>query len=171
MNVEQAKMFLEFFVPGLENEIATTKKVIKNVPNDRMTYRPDPKSMSAHELAWHIASTEVWFLDAIIKGKFDMSSEQAAPAPSTVEGILNYYDTNIAALLPKLKAMNGEDLAKVVSVFGMQFPNVIYVNLLINHSIHHRGQLSAYLRPMGAKVPSIYGGSADEPFQMEAAGA
>jgi uncharacterized damage-inducible protein DinB len=164
MNAENAKTLLNFFVPGLESEIATTKKVIRNVPDAKMTYRPDPKAKSAHELAWHIASVDVWFLEGIIQGKFDMPGEEQKP-PATIEEILNFYETNMSALLPKLKAMKTEDLAKAVPFFGMEFPNVSYLNVLINHSVHHRGQLSTYLRPMGSTVPSIYGGSADEPFQ------
>ncbi len=60
-------------------------------------------------------------------------------------------------------------LAAKIPFFGvMNEPLVAYLNMMIVHSVHHRGQLSAYLRPMGAKVPDIYGGSADEPFQMPA---
>jgi uncharacterized damage-inducible protein DinB len=171
MNPEQAKMFLNFFVSGLESEIATTRKVIQNVPEGKKSYKPDAKSMSANDLAWHIASTEVWFLGGILKGKFEMDPTQENPSPATIKEILDYYEKNMGPLLTQVKSMSGEDLAKVVPFFGMQMPNVSFLNILINHSIHHRGQLSAYLRPMGAKVPSIYGGSADEPFQMESAGA
>ena len=171
MSPEQAKMFMSFFISGFENEIAITKKVIRNVPDNNMVYKPDPKSMSAQELAWHIPSTEVWFLESMLKGKFEFDPSQEVKAPATIKEILDFYDKNTSALLPKVKALSGEDLAKVVSFFGMEFPNVVCLNLLMNHSIHHRGQLAAYLRPMGAKVPSIYGGSADEPFQMENPGA
>ncbi|MBM3756134.1 MAG: hypothetical protein FJW38_19370 [Acidobacteria bacterium] len=63
--------------------------------------------------------------------------------------------------------MSGEALASERNFFGaFNFPAVVYLNWANIHSIHHRGQLSAYLRSMGGKVPSIYGGSADEPFQM-----
>jgi uncharacterized damage-inducible protein DinB len=71
--------------------------------------------------------------------------------------------------MARAKAVSPADAAKIVDFFGMQFPNVVYLNFMLKHSIHHRGQLSTYLRPMGAKVPSIYGGSADEPFEMAAA--
>jgi uncharacterized damage-inducible protein DinB len=63
--------------------------------------------------------------------------------------------------------MSPETAAQVTDFYGvMQMPAIKYMNFLIKHSVHHRGQLSAYLRPMGGKVPSIYGGSADEPMQM-----
>ena len=67
--------------------------------------------------------------------------------------------------MAKLKAMSGEQLAKSMPFFGiMNYPAVVYLQFLNNHMIHHRGQLSTYLRAMNAHVPSIYGGSADEPF-------
>jgi uncharacterized damage-inducible protein DinB len=171
MNAEEAKMFLNFFITSIEQEMGTTKKVVQRVPDDKKLYKPDPKSMTAHELSWHIVSTEVWILEGILKGKFEMpgggnGGENAAPA--TIAEIVGWYDTAMAATLPKVKAMSGEDLAKIVTFFGLQLPNVAYLSILSNHSIHHRGQLSTYLRPMGSTVPSIYGGSADEPFQMEA---
>ena len=171
MNAEQAKMLLDFLLSGFESEIATTKKVIQNVPEDKKFYKPDPKSMSANELAWHIVSTEVWFLGSMLKGEFTMDPSHDPPAPATIKDILSFYEQNVPILVAKVKVLNGDDLAKVVPFFGMKLPNVAYVSLLTSHSIHHRGQLSAYLRPMGAKVPGIYGGSADEPFQMESAGA
>ena len=167
MNPEQAKMFLNFFITSFEAEVATTKKVLERVPDSQKTYRPDPKSMSAHDLAWHIPATEVWFLDSLLKGKFEMG--QPDPAPATIAEILSWYEKNVAALLPKVKAMPADNLSNVINFFGMQHPAVMYLSFMLLHSIHHRGQLSAYLRPMGAKVPSIYGGSADEPFQAEAA--
>ena len=66
--------------------------------------------------------------------------------------------------LAKVRALSGDHLAKVVTVWGGAYtlPCVTFVNFAIKHSVHHRGQLSAYLRPMGAKVPSIYGPSGDD---------
>ena len=90
------------------------------------------------------------------------------PANASVQDMLAQYD-RIPARIEQLKKLSGDDLAKVVSFFGvMQLPNVMYVSFLSNRSIHHRGQLSTYLRAMNAHVPSIYGGSADEPFEMPA---
>ena len=81
-----------------------------------------------------------------------------------------FYEKSLPAALAKVKALSGEDLAKVISFFNVfNLPNVMYLNFMNSHSIHHRGQLSTYLRAMNAHVPSIYGGSADEPFEMPAA--
>lgn len=74
----------------------------------------------------------------------------------------------MAAAIASLKGLSAEHLAAPVQFFHMTMPAVVYLNFMLLHSAHHRGQLSAYLRPMGAKVPSIYGGSADEPFEAAA---
>ena len=165
MTPEQGKLLAQVFISTIQNETETTKKVIRAVPEDKKSYKPDPKSMTANDLAWHIATSECWFLGGVLAGKFDMSGAQPAP-PSSIRGIVEWYETNHRDLLNKLKDLPAENLVKPVTLFpGMELPVVAYLNMLNLHSSHHRGQLSAYLRPMGAKVPSIYGGSADEPMQ------
>jgi uncharacterized damage-inducible protein DinB len=169
MNPEQAKGLSEFLLAAIEQESATTRKIIAAVPADKADYRPHPTNKSALELAVHIPTSEVWFLNGIAAGKFPM---EEGPSFNTPAEALAWYDREFPAAVAKVRAMSGDQLAAVVDFFGMKFPNVMYLNFCQVHSIHHRGQLSAYLRPMGAKVPSIYGGSADEPFQMtEGAGA
>jgi uncharacterized damage-inducible protein DinB len=77
-------------------------------------------------------------------------------------GIAAWFDETFAANLQKLEGISGEPLAKMVDFRGMfQLPAVGFIQVALNHSIHHRGQLSMYLRPMGAKVPAIYGESYD----------
>src|SRR4030095_7648751 len=112
-------MCLNYFIPSFEGEIGITRKVIQNVPDDKKSYKPDPKSMSAHELAWHVTSTEVWVLDSMEKGKFEMPEEEVA-APATIKEILDFYEKNTSSLLAKVKAMSGDDLSRVVDFFGMQ---------------------------------------------------
>jgi uncharacterized damage-inducible protein DinB len=143
-----------------------TKKVILAVPDDKKAYKPDAKARTAGELAWHIATAEVWFLDGILKGEFGMEGEPAAPA--TVAAVADWYETNMNDRLRQVAELPADKLARVVPFFGMQLPSVAYLSFMTHHTAHHRGQLAAYIRPMGGKVPSIYGGSADEPFQMEA---
>jgi uncharacterized damage-inducible protein DinB len=168
MNPEQSKQFLNVFLSNMESEHQITKKVISAVPQDKCEYKPDPKSMSARELAFHIAGADVFFMDSILNGKFDMSGDQPA-TPPTIADILKWYETNYNDRVTKLKALAADKLAQPVKAFGvMEAPAVMYLNMMLMHMSHHRGQLSVYLRPMGAKVPSIYGGSADEPFQMPA---
>lgn len=70
------------------------------------------------------------------------------------------------AKLERVLAMGGHHLAPMIDFYNMKLPNVQYLVFCAVHGAHHRGQLASYLRPMGGKVPSIYGGSADEPYQM-----
>jgi len=167
MTPEQARFLLETQLPGIEQEWETTKKVLLAIPDKNQDYRPDPKSKTALELAWHIVSTEVWFLDGLIKGEFAMEETARPENTETVAGMIAFYENTVPALVEKLKAVPDGKLAEDVNFFGLlSQPAVTYLMFLIVHSVHHRGQLSAYLRAMGGKVPSIYGGSADEPFEM-----
>jgi len=168
MNGEQAKAMLQFYLGMIDNEFRATRKVIAAVPQDKCDWCPDSKARTARDLAWHITTSEVWFLEGIINGGFGMGDAEPT-APKTIDEILSTYDRTFNESLGKLKLLSGEQLAKQLPFFGMsEMPAVAYLNFLFLHSAHHRGQLSVYLRPMGSKVPSIYGGSADEPFQMAA---
>jgi uncharacterized damage-inducible protein DinB len=106
-------------------------------------------------------------LDAVIHQRFG----ETAPWPEevkTVRDIAEWYGENFARRIPLLEALSGEDLATPVDSIGLRNdPAVACLNIAIRHSVHHRGQLSAYLRPMGAKVPAIYVESADEPFPSD----
>jgi uncharacterized damage-inducible protein DinB len=166
MTPEQAKFTAQFFVQGLENEYGITKRVIAAIPETKKDYRPDPNARTAFELASHLASTEVWFLNAIAKG--DLTPEDDKKFKSVAE-IVAYYDKEFPAALAKIKALPAEKLAQPLAAFGVfNYPTAVYLAFTNNHSIHHRGQLATYLRPMGSKVPNIYGGSFDEPMQMPA---
>jgi uncharacterized damage-inducible protein DinB len=165
MNPEQGKFLCKIFCDTIQGEFETNKKVIRAVPDDKKSYKPDPKSMSAHELAWHIPTSEVFFLDGVLNGKFEMTGEQP-PAPPTIGAILEWYESVHKDRISKLQSLAADKLVQPVDFFGvMELPAVAFLNLMNLHTSHHRGQLSAYLRPMGSRVPSIYGGSADEPFQ------
>jgi uncharacterized damage-inducible protein DinB len=166
MNHEQATFTAHMFADGLEREYATTRKVLAAVPEGNKDYRPDENSRTAFSLASHIASSDVWFLNGILKGEF-------VPEPDktfrSVAEIVAFYEREFPAALAKMKALSPEKLAQSIPFFGMfNLPAAAYLSFLNNHSIHHRGQLCTYLRPMGSKVPNIYGGSFDEPMQMEA---
>lgn len=172
MQPEQATFLRDFFAQGLEEEAKTTRRVLAAVPDANRDYRPDTRSRTGFELAWHIASSDAWFLEGILAGAFQLEGDagtQVPPEIKTVADVVAYYDQNYLAKLPRVRSLGGEALAKVVDFLGMfHSPRAAYLGFLNNHQIHHRGQLCAYLRAMGAKVPNIYGGSADEPMQMEA---
>lgn len=155
---------------GVKRELEITKKVIAAIPDDKADYRPDPNARSARELAFHIANSDVQFLDGIADLKFSMDTPEVKPKTTTE--LASWYDSNFKRAAARVAAMTPEQLLTPVEFFGVfNFPAVLYLTFLNNHSIHHRGALATYLRPMGAHVPSIYGGSYDEPFQAAAAAA
>lgn len=166
MTPEQASAIFQFIYPQIEEEAKTTRRVLAAVPNDKGDYKPHGTCMSAQELAAHIAVVEVMFADGVAAGEFNMS--ESGPQLKTPAEVVVFYDKAVPQMLGKLKNLSSEQLAKPIQFYHMNFPAVVYLNFLIKHSVHHRGQLSAYLRPMNAKVPSIYGGSADEPFEAAA---
>ena len=156
-------------LPQLENEQKTTGKVIAAMPADKGDYTPDPKSMTAWALAKHIASSEIFFLSGIARGEFNQADGAVPDSITTPQQLVGWYNEQFAQAMAKIRTLSGDQLCKIVDFHGIfQLPAVAYAGFNTSHTIHHRGQLSAYLRPMGGKVPSIYGGSADEPFQMPA---
>jgi uncharacterized damage-inducible protein DinB len=161
LNPDEAKFITGLTVADYEREVPITKAVIAAIPAGKELYSPDTKSMPALKLAWHIASSEAAMLEAAINGSYKPSSGMP-DSIRTAADVLAWYDATLPAIVERVKAAPGESLAKIVSFFGvMELPAMSYVNAMVKHSIHHRGQLSAYLRPMGAKVPGIYGPSAD----------
>jgi uncharacterized damage-inducible protein DinB len=164
MTAQQAEFLVQsVYLSTLKNESRITKKILEAVPGDTCEYRPNPVSKSAIELARHIAMAENRFLETTINGVFDMN---AAAIPENVKmpsEIAAWYEQRFAGNLEALSKLSGEQLMKIVDFRGMfQRPAWTFLMLGLHHTIHHRGQLSCYLRPMGAKVPSIYGESYDD---------
>jgi len=170
MKPEQAVVIRDFFVDALKQEAQTTRRVLEAVPDAKAAYKPDDKSRTGFELAWHIASSDAWFLDSILAGSFNMEGDGKTPAEiKKTADVVAFYDKNYIAKIDKLSGLSGEACAKTASFFGMfDFTMAVYISWLAYHQIHHRGQLTAYLRAMGGKVPNVYGGSFDEPMQMAA---
>jgi uncharacterized damage-inducible protein DinB len=155
----------DMMLEGILREAETTKKVIVAVPDARSDYRPDPKARTAKELAWHLASVDVQFLEEIADGKFNMEP-RFKDEPKTSAELADWYTKNMARAAERVRALAAKQLTMPVDFYGaFNMPNVMYLGFLNNHSIHHRGELVTYLRPMGSKVPSIYGGSADEEWK------
>jgi uncharacterized damage-inducible protein DinB len=165
LSPEFALGYRAMMLDGIAREAECTKKVIAAVPDAQSHYKPDPHARTAKELAWHIANTDIQFLDGIADLNFSMNSPEQKPQTSAE--VVEWYDQNLKRGVARVAGMTAEQLMTPVSFFGVfNFPAVFYLGFLNNHSIHHRGELATYLRPMGSKVPSIYGGSYDEPFQM-----
>jgi uncharacterized damage-inducible protein DinB len=159
---DQAKFLLALTLPIIKTEHETTKRVIEAIPLDKGDYRPEPVAKSALELAWHIVAAEKRFLSGICTGAFDFTPMNRPESIRNSTQIAAWFDETFNANIKQVEGLSGEQLARSVDFRGMfQMPAVSFLTLSQNHSIHHRGQLSTYLRPMGAKVPSIYGESYD----------
>jgi len=160
---DQAQLILTATaLPSLRAEHAVTKTVIAAIPAEKADYRPDGILRSAIDLAWHIVASEVRFLEAVASGVFDFSGGARPESIRTPAYVVDWYSERFAKDVDRLRQASGDELVKVIDFRGLfQWPAVLFVPLGVSHSIHHRGQLSTYLRPMGAKVPSIYGESYD----------
>jgi len=159
---DQAKFLLSRSLPTLNSEHQTTKRVIQAIPLDKGDYRPDAVSKTALELAWHIVAAEKRFYAGMSAGAFDFTPIHRPDSVRNSADIAAWFDETFAANLSKIEQLSGEQLIKSLDFRGLfQMPAVDVIPLALNHSIHHRGQLSMYLRPMGAKVPAIYGESYD----------
>jgi uncharacterized damage-inducible protein DinB len=159
--MDQKALFLKFW----EKESATTRKVISRIPEARSDYRADPKARTARELAWLIVSEDLALVKGLEKGSFDWVE---VPPPGTVKEILETYDKNHEDVTKRLYGLELDRWERqvpfiyqgqeVMSASGFESAWGFFFD-----QIHHRGQLSTYLRPMGSTVPQIYGPTADEP--------
>jgi uncharacterized damage-inducible protein DinB len=167
MNADQARLLAVHYAGVFEHEGPITTKVLKAVPESGRDYRPDAKSRTAWELATHLAASDIWFLDSICDASFAYDAETENRVTSgfrTVDDVVEFYRREFPKRIQRLRDTPGEKLAQEVDFFGMRMTPVAVLSMANNHSIHHRGQLAAYLRAAGSTVPSIYGASADEPF-------
>jgi uncharacterized damage-inducible protein DinB len=155
-------------LPEFDHEMATARKVIERVPEDKFAYKPHDKSMTMGALASHIADMPSWATVSIAQDSLDMASGfKPFQAASSAE-LLAVFDQNVAAARAAIAGVNDETLMKNWSLKRgeqtlMTMPKIAVVrSFMLNHVIHHRGQLSVYLRLNNVPVPSIYGPSADE---------
>jgi uncharacterized damage-inducible protein DinB len=157
-------------VQELENEATTTRRVLERVPSDKLTWKPHAKSMSLGELALHVATSPGvicgWAAQDVTQLKGD-----PLPKPQSTEEILEAHDQSIKTSKDLLGQIGDAGLDKMWSAKAgdntlMSMPKGALVRAIVmNHWIHHRGQLSVYLRLLDVPLPSIYGPSADEnPF-------
>jgi uncharacterized damage-inducible protein DinB len=159
MTPEGAEEILRFLLPQLQQESAMTRKLLAAVPAEHCAYKPSELCMTALALASHIALSEVFFLRGARNGAFEWKAiDFQTPAEA-----LAYYDEHVVPLIAEVAALPAGKLAQSITFATWTEPAVGFLSIGLKHTIHHRGQLSSYLRPMGAKVPSIYGPSADEP--------
>ena len=160
--MNQKSLLLQFW----NHEAVATRKVIARIPQEKSEYRPDPKSRTAREIAWLMVLEERLLVEGLEGGALDWRDD---PVPVTVEEILRIYDAGHDEIISRLEHLDEGEWEKEIGlvVAGQELRRAAGYELaweVLFDQVHHRGQLSTYLRPMGATVPSIYGPSADEGF-------
>lgn len=153
----------ELFLKFWEKEAGTTRKVFSRIP-EASDYRPDPKSRPAREIAWLIVRESVVLVEGLEKGTLEWAE---VPAPATMKEVLDAYDRG--NLVKRMQAVDSArwDGRVPFMMGGQQVMNETAIDNAFGFLfdiIHHRGQITTYLRAMGSTVPQIYGPSADEPM-------
>jgi len=157
------------FAMELQHEAANTRKMLARVPMDKASWTPHAKSMTLSALASHVAEIFTWFRITIHQNELDFATMDYKPfVPNSTEELLAFFDKNLADALESLNAV--ED-AKMFENWTMRQGDQIFFTLpkaavvrtwCFSHMIHHRGQLSVYLRQLDVPVPGMYGPTADE---------
>ena len=153
--MDEKSLFTEFWT----KESRTTSKVLSRIP-DGSDYRPDPKSRTARDIAWQIFNEEKMIIDALENGSAEWTP---APAPTTMKELCETYDRQSTDIVRRLQALPAVRWNGTLQFFGGQRPASPMAWSFLFDIVHHRGQITTYLRPMGSTVPQIYGPSADEP--------
>jgi uncharacterized damage-inducible protein DinB len=171
MTADQAHFLLHnLFLGTLKSESCTTKKIIEAVPADKVSYQPDACAKTANELLRHIAVADNFFLEAPVNGVFNPGGVKIPDNVATPAEVAAWYEQTFAKNLDALSKLSGEQLIKIVDFRGLfQQEAILFLQFGLVHTVHHRGQLSTYLRPMGSKVPAIYGESYDSALAKKAA--
>ena len=153
--MDEKSLFTKFWT----DESKTTSKVLSRIP-EGSDYRPDPKSRTAKEIAWQIVCEEKMIIEALESGKTEWAPP---PMPATMKEVHAAYDAQSAGMEKRWNALTSDQWDGDLDFFGGKRPASSMAWSFLFDIVHHRGQITTYLRPMGAKVPQIYGPSGDEP--------
>ncbi len=159
-------------LPEFDHEMTTTRKTLERVPDDKLDWKPHEKSMTMGSLATHLSNIPTWAMHAINGDSFDMAPKdgpppRVQPANSRHE-VLERFDESVRAARAAIEGASDENLMGSWSLLSgghtvLTLPRIAVLrSFVMSHMIHHRGQLSVYLRLNDIPVPSIYGPSADE---------
>ncbi|GAB4322353.1 MAG: DinB family protein [Candidatus Zixiibacteriota bacterium] len=160
----------ETLIAEIEQEAATTRRVLERVPSDKLGWRPHEKSMTLGQLAFHVADVTGGIAQMLTRETFD-AGELKGPEERPVEDLLPAFESSVQQARDVLQGLDDQAMMKswVLTKDGqtiLEMPRIALArSIMMNHLYHHRGQLSVYLRLLDVPVPSIYGPSADEnPF-------
>ena len=159
-------------LPEFDQEMANTRKTLERVPDDKLAWKPHPKSGAMGWLAGHLAQLPSWANIAIQQDSFDLAPggtpPPQPPLPDSRKEILDLFDQHVVAARAAISGASDEHLMKPWTLLKagqtvMTLPRIAVLrSFVMNHLIHHRAQLGVYLRLNNLPVPAIYGPSADE---------
>lgn len=161
------------FLHEFEHEAKTTRRFLEQLPADKLNWKPHEKSLSAGQLALHIAAAPTGIIGMAMEDEVPAPDfKKPFPAPANVDEVLKAHDASVDAVKRDLPKLSDEQMSQMwravadgVTVFELPRAAMIRA-ILLNHIYHHRGQFGVYLRLLGAKVPSSYGPSGDEMPEM-----
>ena len=160
---------VDSLIPEFDHEMATTRKVLERVPEDRFEWKPHEKSFPLGILATHVATLPTWATETLMRSQIDLVGNTQPTAAGSKSELLAAFDKNTTDARAALSGRSDAELMAMWSlkrngktVFSMPKTTVLR-SFVLNHLIHHRAQLTVYLRLLDIPVPSIYGPSADEP--------
>lgn len=160
---------IDALLPEFDHEMAGTRKVLERVPEERFDWKPHPRSSSLGVLATHVARLPTWGAETLNKSEIDIGGAPPAAAAASKQELLAAFDDSVAHARTALAGRTDAELMAPWSlkrhgktVFSMPKSAVLRA-FVLSHLIHHRAQLTVYLRLLDVPVPSLYGPSADEP--------
>lgn len=167
--VESTAAIADAFIAEFEQEMKTTRKFLERLPADKLTWRPHEKSMTAGQLAYHMASAPASIIKmALLEEKEVQDFGRENPQPESLSEVLSTFDASVKLVVDTLRTISDHQmkeswkLTRDGSVLLSMPRTALIRTVLLNHLYHHRGQFGVYLRLIGASVPSAYGPSGDE---------
>lgn len=151
-----------------DQEMASTRRVLERIPMDKYDWQPHAKSFSLGKLATHVAQLPGWAVVTAQTSELDFAQPFEQPSPRTSEELLAFFDQNAAEARAAVASMSDEEFSKPWTlrsgeqVFFTSPKAAVLRSFVMNHIIHHRAQLTVYLRLNDIPVPGLYGPSADE---------
>jgi uncharacterized damage-inducible protein DinB len=158
----------QLLLAEFERELGTTRKFLEQLPVDRLTWRPHEKSMTAGQLALHIAEVPGRVLEFVLADQASPPDFRIREQPNTLRDVLDLLDRSAASVRQTLPTVDDGRMRETFRIVQsgrtlMSLPRADFLrSIMLNHWYHHRGQFGVYLRLVGALVPSSYGPSADE---------
>lgn len=166
--IEKSPSLKQLALGDLNHELNTTRKLLERVPEAHLEWKPHEKSFSLGNLALHIATIPYWLTRVLSADHFDLTEATRNPPPSSLKEILDAFEHRVSEMRALLDAADDTALTETWQLRrGEQvlqtMPRVAVIRAMgINHIVHHRAQLSVYLRLLDVPLPAMYGPSADE---------